>query len=202
MKEEKGGETRIRRLTVAISGASGAIYGVRLLEALEGIPDVETHLVLSKPGERTVVEETGYRLDRVKAMASVVHNIHDIGASIASGSFKTLGMVVAPCSIHTLSAIAHCITDNLLSRAADVALKERRKLILVVREAPFHIGHLRNMLAAAEMGAVILPPVPAFYSLPKTLDDVINHTVGRVLDHFDIEHHLVRRWGEEAEGGE
>lgn len=189
----------MRRLTVAISGASGAIYGVRILEALEGIADIETHLVMSKPGERTVVEETGYRLDRVKAMASVVHNIHDIGASIASGSFKTMGMVVAPCSIHTLSAISHCITDNLLTRAADVVLKEHRKLILLVREAPLHVGHLRNMLAAAEMGAIILPPMPAFYSLPKTLDDVVNHTVGRVLDHFDVEHHLVKRWGEAAE---
>ncbi|HLC25165.1 MAG TPA: UbiX family flavin prenyltransferase [bacterium] len=196
MPEGSEQKSRVRRLTVAISGASGAIYGVRLLEALQGT-DIETHLLLSKPGERTVVEETGYRLDRVKAMATVVHNIHDIGASIASGSYKTMGMVIAPCSIHTLSAITYGITDNLMTRAADVVLKEHRKLVLLVRETPLHVGHLRTMLAAAEMGAIILPPVPAFYSLPKTLTDMINHTVGRVLDHYDIDHRLVNRWGEE-----
>jgi 4-hydroxy-3-polyprenylbenzoate decarboxylase len=172
------------------------IYGIRLLQVLRGRTDIETHLVVSKPAERTIAEETNFKVDEVKAMASVVHGIQNIGASIASGSFKTEGMAVIPCSIRTTSAIAHCISDNLLTRAADVVLKERRRLVLVVRESPLHVGHLKSLLAAAEIGAVIIPPVPAFYSLPKTLDDIIDHTVGRVLDHFGIEHDLVRRWGE------
>ena len=188
----------MRRLIVGLSGASGVIYGIRLLQVLHSRTDIETHLVVSKPAERTIVEETQFKVDDVKAMASVVHGIQNIGASIASGSFKTEGMVVIPCSIRTASAVAHCISDNLLTRAADVVLKERRKLILVVRESPLHVGHLKSLLAAAEMGAVIIPPVPAFYSLPKTLDDVVDHTVGRVLDHFAIEHDLVRRWGEDG----
>ncbi len=186
----------MRRLIVGLSGASGVIYGIRLLQLLRGRPDLETHLVISKPAERTIVEETNFKVDEVKAMASVVHGIQNIGASIASGSFKTEGMVIIPCSIRTVSAVAYCISDNLLTRAADVALKERRRLVLVVRESPLHVGHLKSLLAAAEAGAVILPPAPAFYSLPKTLDDIIDHTVGRVLDHFGIEHDLVRRWGE------
>lgn len=188
----------MRRLIVGLSGASGVIYGIRLLQVLHSRTDIETHLVVSKPAERTIAEETHFKVDDVKAMASVVHGIQNIGASIASGSFKTEGMVVIPCSIRTASAIAHCISDNLLTRAADVVLKERRKLILVVRESPLHVGHLKSLLAAAEMGAVIVPPVPAFYSLPKTLDDIVDHTVGRVLDHFAIEHDLVRRWGEDG----
>ena len=186
----------MRRLIVGLSGASGVIYGIRLLQLLRGRPDLETHLVISKPAERTIAEETNFKVDEVKAMASVVHGIQNIGASIASGSFKTEGMVIIPCSIRTVSAFAYCISDNLLTRAADVALKERRRLVLVVRESPLHVGHLKSLLAAAEAGAVILPPAPAFYSLPKTLDDIIDHTVGRVLDHFGIEHDLVRRWGE------
>lgn len=186
----------MRRLIVGLSGASGVIYGIRLLQLLRGRPDLETHLVISKPAERTIAEETNFKVDEVKAMASVVHGIQNIGASIASGSFKTEGMVIIPCSIRTVSAVAYCISDNLLTRAADVALKERRRLVLVVRESPLHVGHLKSLLAAAEAGAVILPPAPAFYSLPKTLDDIIDHTVGRVLDHFGIEHDLVRRWGE------
>ena len=186
----------MRRLIVGLSGASGVIYGIRLLQLLRGRPDLETHLVISRPAERTIAEETNFKVDEVKAMASVVHGIQNIGASIASGSFKTEGMVIIPCSIRTASAVAYCISDNLLTRAADVVLKERRRLVLVVRESPLHVGHLKSLLAAAEMGAVIIPPVPAFYSLPKTLDDIIDHTVGRVLDHFGIEHDLVRRWWE------
>lgn len=184
------------RLVVGLSGASGAIYGIRLLEVLRTHPEIETHLVVTRPAERTIVEETHYRVADVKALASVVHPLADIGASIASGSFRTMGMVVMPCSIHTVSAIAYCLSDNLLTRAADVTLKEGRKLVLAVRETPLHRGHLKSLLAAAEAGAVILPPVPAFYSLPKTIEDIVDHTVGRVLDHFGIAHDLIRRWGE------
>jgi 4-hydroxy-3-polyprenylbenzoate decarboxylase len=185
-----------QRLIVGISGASGVIYGIRLLEGLRHRRGMETHLVLTKPAERTIVEETDWRVEDVKALATVVHAPSDIGASIASGSFQTAGMVVIPCSIHSVSAIAYCQGDNLLTRAADVTLKERRKLVLVVRETPFHRGHLKSMLEATEAGAIILPPMPAFYGRPKTLDDVINHTVGRVLDHFGLAHNLVERWGE------
>ncbi len=184
------------RLIVGMSGASGVIYGIRLLQFLAEHSSIETHLVLSKPAERTIVEETDYRVQDVKALASIVHGISDIGASIASGSFRTLGMVIVPCSIHTASSVAYCQSDNLLTRAADVVLKERRKLVLVVRETPLHVGHLRMLTLAAESGALILPPIPAFYSRPAALDDVINHTVGRVLDHFGIEHGMVKRWGE------
>jgi flavin prenyltransferase len=175
-----------RRLVVGLSGASGVIYGIRFLEVLRRHREIETHLVVTKPAERTIAEETTYRVVDVKALASVVHPLTDIGASIASGSFRTMGMVVIPCSIHTVSAIAYCLSDNLLTRAADVTLKEGRKLVLVVRETPFHLGHLRSLLAAAESGAVILPPVPAFDRRPKSLDDLIDHTVERVLEHFDL----------------
>jgi 4-hydroxy-3-polyprenylbenzoate decarboxylase len=185
-----------RRLVIGISGASGVIYGIRLLEVLREVPGIETHLVMSKPAERTVVEETTYRVADVRGMATVLHPVADIGASIASGSFRTLGMVVIPCSIHTVSAIAHCHSDNLLTRAADVTLKEGRPLVLVVRETPLHIGHLRSLLAAAEAGAVILPPIPAFYGHPRTIENLIDHTVGRVLDRLGIDHDLFRRWGE------
>jgi flavin prenyltransferase len=184
------------RLIVGMSGASGVIYGIRLLQFLAEHSSIETHLVLSKPAERTIVEETDYRVQDVKALASIVHGISDIGASIASGSFRTRGMVIVPCSIHTASSVAYCQSDNLLTRAADVVLKEQRKLVLVVRETPLHVGHLRLLTQAAEAGALILPPIPAFYSRPVALDDVINHTVGRVLDHFGIEHAMVKRWGE------
>lgn len=184
------------RLIVGMAGASGAIYGIRLLQFLHAHTDIETHLVLTKPAERTIVEETSCRVQDVKALATKVHAVADIGASIASGSFRTLGMAVIPCSIHTAAAVAYCMSDNLLTRAADVVLKEQRKLVLVVRETPLHLGHLRTLTAAAENGAVILPPVPAFYHRPSTLDDIINHTVGRVLDHFNIDHNLVKRWGE------
>jgi 4-hydroxy-3-polyprenylbenzoate decarboxylase len=186
----------MQRLIVGITGASGAIYGIRLLEVLRGHGEIETHLVMTKPAERTITQETGYGVADVQAMASVVHTVANIGASIASGSFLTLGMAVAPCSIHTVSAIAACIADNLLLRAADVVLKEGRKLVLLVRETPLHTGHLRSMLAAAEAGAVIMPPVPAFYHRPRTLEQVVDHTVGRVLDRFGIAHDLSPRWGE------
>jgi 4-hydroxy-3-polyprenylbenzoate decarboxylase len=184
-----------KRLIIAISGASGVIYGIRLLEVLRPRSEIETHLILTKPGERTIAEETDRRIDEVKALASVVHAPSDIGASIASGSFQTIGMAVIPCSIHSLSAIAYCHGDNLLARAADVVLKERRKLVLVVRETPLHRGHLKSMLEATEAGAIVMPPVPAFYGRPKTIDDLILHTVGRVLDHFSIDHDLAPRWG-------
>jgi flavin prenyltransferase len=184
------------RLIVGISGASGVVYGIRLLEVLRQRGDLETHLVVTKPAERTIAEETDWKIEDVKALASVVHSPADIGASIASGSFQTAGMVVVPCSIHTLSAIAYCQGDNLLTRAADVVLKERRRLVLVVRETPFHRGHLQSMLAATEAGAIIMPPIPAFYGRPKTIDDVVNHTVGRLLDLFGIENELLKRWGE------
>lgn len=183
-----------QRLIIGISGASGVIHGIRLLEYLADRSEFETHLVITKPGERTILEETDYKLDQVKALASVCHAPGDVGASIASGSFRTAGMVVAPCSIHTVAAIAYCQADNLLTRAADVILKERRKLVLVVRETPLHRGHLKAMLEATEAGAVVMPPVPAFYTRPKTIDELVDQTVGRILDQFDIEHTLGKRW--------
>jgi 4-hydroxy-3-polyprenylbenzoate decarboxylase len=195
------GEQRVtegvnKRLIIGISGASGVIYGIRLLEFLHTISGIETHLIVTKPAERTILEETDYRLEDVKALASTVHSPTNIGAGIASGSFRTAGMMVIPCSIRTVSAIAYCQSDNLLTRAADVVLKEGRKLVLVVRETPLHRGHLKSLLAACEAGAVILPPMPAFYGRPKTLEDIIHHTIGRVLDQFGIENDLVHRWGE------
>ncbi len=176
----------MKRLIVGISGASGAIYGVRLLQVLRDVADIETHLVMSPAARQTLSLETDFSLRDVQAMADVVHDARDIAANISSGSFKTAGMVVLPCSIKTLSGIVHSYTDGLLTRAADVVLKERRPLVLCVRETPLHLGHLRLMTQAAELGAVIMPPVPAFYHAPKSLDDIINQTVNRVLDQFDI----------------
>ncbi|HDG1689828.1 TPA: UbiX family flavin prenyltransferase [Kluyvera georgiana] len=176
----------MKRLIIGISGASGAIYGVRMLEVLQSVPDVETHLVMSLAARQTLSLETDLSLREVQALANVVHDARDIAASISSGSFKTAGMAILPCSIKTLSGIVNSYTDGLLTRAADVVLKERRPLVLCVRETPLHLGHLRLMTQAAEMGAVIMPPVPAFYHRPQTLDDVINQTVNRVLDQFDI----------------
>ena len=184
----------MKRLVVGISGATGAIYGIRLLEFLSK-SDVETHLVVSTSAEKTIRMETSWTLEQVKALATVTYNMEDVGADISSGSFHAEGMVVIPCSIKSLSAIANSYNENLLVRAADVALKERRKLVLVVRETPLHRGHLSLMLNVADAGGVILPPIPAFYFLPKTLDDIINHTVGRVLDVFEIDHRLFNRWG-------
>ncbi len=176
----------MKRLIIGISGASGAIYGVRMLEVLQSVPDVETHLVMSLAARQTLSLETDLSLREVQALADVVHDARDIAASISSGSFKTAGMAILPCSIKTLSGIVNSYTDGLLTRAADVVLKERRPLVLCVRETPLHLGHLRLMTQAAEIGALIMPPVPAFYHRPQTLDDVINQTVNRVLDQFDI----------------
>jgi 4-hydroxy-3-polyprenylbenzoate decarboxylase len=184
----------MKRLVVGISGATGAIYGIRLLEFLSK-SDVEAHLVVSTSAEKTIRMETNWTLAQVKALASVTYDMEDVGADISSGSFHAEGMVVIPCSIKSLSAIANSYNENLLIRAADVTLKERRKLVLVVRETPLHRGHLSLMLNVAEAGGVILPPIPAFYFLPKTMDDIINHTVGRVLDVFNIDHSLFNRWG-------
>jgi len=186
----------MKRLIVGISGASGAIYGVRLLQVLRDVADVETHLVMSQAARQTLSLETDYSLRDVQALADVVHDARDIAASISSGSFKTSGMVILPCSIKTLSGIVNSYTDTLVTRAADVVLKERRPLVLCVRETPLHLGHLRLMTQAAELGAVIMPPVPAFYHRPQTLDDVINQTVNRVLDQFDIDlpEDLFTRW--------
>jgi flavin prenyltransferase len=179
------------RLVVAITGATGVIYGVRLLEALGGAPGVETHLVLSGPGKRTLIEETDHAVRDVERLAHVVHDVKDIGASIASGSFRTVGMVVAPCSMRTAAAIATGVTGNLVTRAADVTLKEGRPLILLVRETPLHVGHLRTLVALAEIGATVLPPMPAFYHRPKGIDDLVNHTIARVLDRLGLPHDLV-----------
>lgn len=176
----------MKRLIVGISGASGAIYGVRLLQVLRDVTDIETHLVMSQAARQTLSLETDFSLREVQALADVTHDARDIAASISSGSFQTLGMVILPCSIKTLSGIVHSYTDGLLTRAADVVLKERRPLVLCVRETPLHLGHLRLMTQAAEIGAVIMPPVPAFYHRPQSLDDVINQTVNRVLDQFAI----------------
>ncbi|HAV1481741.1 UbiX family flavin prenyltransferase [Enterobacter hormaechei] len=186
----------MKRLIVGISGASGAIYGVRLLQVLRDVAGVETHLVMSQAARQTLSLETDLSLRDVQALADVVHDARDIAASISSGSFKTAGMVILPCSIKTLSGIVNSYTDTLVTRAADVVLKERRPLVLCVRETPLHLGHLRLMTQAAELGAVIMPPVPAFYHRPQTLDDVINQTVNRVLDQLDIDlpEDLFTRW--------
>jgi len=178
-------EERKRRMVVGMTGASGAIYGVRLLEMLREA-GMEVHLVMTKPAERTIVEETGRSLAQVRALADVVHPVANIGAAIASGSFLTEGMIVAPCSVSTVSAIAHGFADDLLVRAADVILKERRRLLLLVRETPLHAGHLTAMLLASKSGAIIMPPVPAFYARPASVEDIVEHTVARMLDQFGI----------------
>jgi len=194
----------VTRLVVGLTGATGAIYGIRLLEILRGHAEVQTHLVISAPGKRTIVEETAYAVKDVEALATVHYDNKDIGASIASGSFRTMGMVIAPCSMKTAGAIASCHADSLVARAADVTLKEGRPLIMLVRETPLHLGHLRCMTALAEMGAVILPPMPAFYNRPKGLDDIVNHTVARVLDRLGLPQTLVAEWqgGTRAPKGE
>jgi 4-hydroxy-3-polyprenylbenzoate decarboxylase len=184
-------------LIVGISGASGAIYGVRLLEALRKA-QVPSHLVVSKSAALTLKAELDMTVNQVRDLADVNYSNGDVGAAVSSGSFKTLGMVIVPCSIRTVSDIAYGTTDNLLSRAADVVLKERRRLVLVVRETPLHLGHLRSLTAATENGAIIMPPVPAFYHRPKTIDDIVNQTVGRCLDLFDIDSGLVKRWNPDA----
>ena len=184
----------MRRLIIGMSGASGQIYGIRLLEVLRAAPDVETHLVMSQAGRMTVAQETEYDPSDVEALADVVYRPGDIGAAIASGSFETAGMIVAPCSIKSLSAIANSFDDTLLTRAADVQLKEGRPVLLMVRETPLHLGHLELLAQAARIGCIIFPPVPAFYSRPKTLDDLVNGTVGRVLARMGFENDLYYRW--------
>ena len=189
-----------QRLIIGVSGASGTIYAVRALELLKKL-DIETHLVMSRSAQVTLAYETRLKVKDVEALADVVYRNEDIGAAISSGSFKTLGMLVAPCSIRSLSEIASGVTGSLLSRAADVALKERRRVVLMVRETPNHLGHLRSMVSVTEMGAIVMPPVPAFYTKPKTIDDIVNHSVGRALDLFGIDTGTVKRWGEDVGPG-
>jgi 4-hydroxy-3-polyprenylbenzoate decarboxylase len=181
-------------LIIGITGASGVIYGIQLLEVLSTRKDVETHLIISQAGETNIKYETGWKIEDVKALANFSYDIHDMGAQLASGSFKNDGMIVIPCTMKTLSALANSYSDNLLTRAGDVALKERRKLILVARETPLHLGHIRNMERLSEMGAIILPPAPSFYHQPKTIEDIIDHTLGKILDILGIEHNLFPRW--------
>jgi len=183
-----------QRLIVGMTGASGAIYGVRLLRLL-GASSIETHLVMSRSAKITLSQEMDIGVAEVSALASVVHQVDNVGASIASGSLRTMGMVIAPCSMRTLAEIATGATSSLVTRAADVVLKERRRLVLIVREAPLHLGHLRSMAAVTEIGAIVYPPVPAFYARPTSLEQMVDHTLGRVLDLFDIENDAVSRWG-------
>lgn len=182
------------RLLVGISGSTGSIFGIRLLQVLGRVPNVETHLIISAPAKRTIVEETDFSVKEVEGLATRVYDNRDIGAAPASGSFRTLGMVIMPCSIKTASALATSTGDTLLCRAADVTLKEGRPLIVGVRETPLHLGHLRQLTTLAELGAIIFPPVPAFYDRPKTLDDIVNHTVGRLLDRLSLPQECVREW--------
>jgi 4-hydroxy-3-polyprenylbenzoate decarboxylase len=182
------------RLIVGLSGATGAIYGIRILEVLSTLSDIETHVVISEAAKETIDRETDWTVAQVEALASYVYDNQDIGAAISSGSFETEGMVIIPCSMKTMSAIANSYNANLMTRAADVTLKEKRKLVLVVRETPLHLGHLRKLAELAEIGAVILPPMPAFYHYPKVIDDIINQTVGKVLDQFQVKHTLFERW--------
>ena len=187
-----------KRLIIGISGATGAIYGVRMLEILAKVDNIETHLVMSKAGRMTIQVETPFSVKDVESMADVVHDFNNVGASISSGSFRTEGMVIAPCSMKSMGGIAHSLGGDLLVRAADVVLKERKKLVLVVRETPLHLGHLEAMAALTRMGAIIFPPVPAFYHRPKTIDDIVNQTVTRILDQFDIDVKLFHRWDDEG----
>lgn len=184
----------MRDLVIAITGATGAVYGVRLLQVLRADPGMRTHLLLSSAGVLNVKQELDMGRAEVEALADVVHNVRDVGASIASGSFQTDGMVIAPCSMKTLAAVAHGLADNLITRAADVTLKERRRLILMVRETPFNLAHIRNMEAVTLMGGIIFPPLPGFYQRPKTIEAMVDHTVGRVLDLLHVNHQLTPRW--------
>ena len=181
-------------LVIGITGASGVIYGIRLMEVLSTSKDVETHLIISEAGEDIIRHETDWTLKKVKELADACYDVDDIGSRLSSGSFRRDGMVIAPCSMKTLSALANSYTDNLITRSGDITLKERKKLVLLTRETPLHLGHLRNMEKVTEMGGIILPPVPAFYPKPKTISDIIDYTVGRVLDIFDIKHNLMPRW--------
>ena len=183
-----------KRLIIAITGATGVIYGIRLLQALRDIASVETHLLISEAGVLNLHQELDMKRKDVEALADVVHNVRDVGAAIASGSFQSDGMIIAPCSMKTLAAVAHGFSDNLITRAADVVLKERRRLVLMVRETPFNLAHLRNMTAVTEMGGIIFPPLPGFYHRPATIAEMVDHTAGRVLDLFEIQHSLTPRW--------
>jgi 4-hydroxy-3-polyprenylbenzoate decarboxylase len=183
-----------RKIIVAITGATGVIYGMRLLQALRELPNIESHLLISEAGVLNLHQELDLNRKDAEAMAHVVHNIRDIGASIASGSFQSDGMIIAPCSMRTLAAVAHGLSDNLITRAADVVLKERRRLVLMVRETPFNLAHLRNMTAVTEMGGIIFPPLPGFYHKPQSIQEMVDHTVGRVLDLFAVPHQLAPRW--------
>jgi flavin prenyltransferase len=187
-------QEKIMVLIIGIPGASGAVYGIRLLQVLSEMKNVETHLVISEAAETTLKHETDLTPGNIRRLADYYYDSRDVSASISSGSFKTDGMIIAPCSIKTMSAIAGSYNENLMIRAADVTLKERRKLVLVVRESPLHLGHLRSMEQLTETGAIILPPVPAFYTRPQSIDDIIDYTVGKMLDIFDIEHNLYQRW--------
>lgn len=184
----------MKRLVVAITGASGALYGVRMLETLRSIGGIETHLMISEAGVLSMHHELDMKRKDVEALADAVHNVRDVGACVASGSFQSEGMIIAPCSMKTLGSVAHGLCDNLITRAADVMLKERRRLVLMVRETPFNLAHLRNMTAVTEMGGVIFPPLPALYQRPQSVSEMVDHTIGRVLDLFAIEHALVPRW--------
>jgi 4-hydroxy-3-polyprenylbenzoate decarboxylase len=183
-----------RRIIIAITGATGAVYGVRLLQQLQHTSGIETHLIVSDAAVLTLHQETGLQRREVEALAHAVHKVRDVGASIASGSFQSDGMIVAPCSMKTLASVAHGLSDNLIARAADVVLKERRRLVLMVRETPFNLAHLRNMTAVTEMGGIIFPPLPSFYHNPQSIAEMVDHTVGRVIDLFGIEHTLAPRW--------
>lgn len=185
----------MRRLIVAITGASGAIYGIRALQMLREIDGVESHAIFTGSAQRTITHETTFRMDEVRALADFVYSERDVGAAVSSGSFVTAGMLVAPCSVKTLSGIAHCYNDKLVVRAADVCLKERRRVVLLLRETPLHAGHIELMAQANRNGAIVMPPVPAFYTLPTTIDDIVSQTVGRALDLFDISAEGVLRWG-------
>jgi flavin prenyltransferase len=187
----------MRKLIVAITGASGAIYGIRALQILRSLEDIETHLVLTPAGLRTIAEETELKSEEVRSLAHCVYDYRDIGAAISSGSFQTIGMLVAPCSVRTLSGIANCYDSELVVRAADVCLKERRRVVLLFREAPLHAGHIALMHQATRNGAIIMPPVPAFYTQPKTIEDIVDQTVGRALDLFGIDANVVKRWRQE-----
>lgn len=184
----------MKKLVIGITGASGAQYGVRMLEVLRDLGGIETHLMISEAGVMSMHHELDLKRKDVEQLADVVHNVRDIGACVASGSFQNEGMVIAPCSMKTLGSVAHGLCDNLITRAADVMLKERRKLVLMVRETPFNLAHLRNMTAVTEMGGIIYPPLPALYQRPQSIAEMVDHTVGRVLDQFGIEHGLVPRW--------
>jgi 4-hydroxy-3-polyprenylbenzoate decarboxylase len=193
--KEREGLVMTKRIVIGISGASGVIYGIKMLSLLQE-KDFQTHLIISESGRQNIEIETSYKADDVSAMADYTYDNKDVGAALASGSYLTEGMVVVPCTIKTLSGIANSYTNNLLVRAADVTLKEKRKLVLVVRETPLHVGHLSLMMKAAKMGAHILPPIPSFYHQPKDIDDIIHQTIGKIFDYLEIEHNLYKRWGE------